>query len=211
MIWNKPQSKVTRPRGVQPRQKVTLRMAGLRSVEARVEEVGDTYAILGLFRAPEKPLAGIGAVSATLDTMGRRGPVEVAATVRQHNDEPDAVRVDFSRNPKIKQRRESFRMDAMTDVVLSLRSGAQVKTHSLDLSASGLLLAGPSDLRMDERVWLAIDVGESPPVRARGRVIRVTAEGHSGVRFDQIDDRARERLIRYLFERQRLSAWIKNR
>jgi c-di-GMP-binding flagellar brake protein YcgR len=102
-------------------------------------------------------------------------------------------------------------MEVTTGVVLSRTSGAQVETHTLDLSASGLLLPGPPDLRPDERVWVAIDVGEAPPVRARGVVVRVTANNRKGVRFDQIDESARERLIRYLFVRQRLAARVRDR
>jgi c-di-GMP-binding flagellar brake protein YcgR len=210
-MWKKRQAKVTRPRSIEERQKVTLRIDGHRGAEARVEEVGDTYAILGLFMEPDQPLARMGTVTATLEAVSKRGKVRIVATARQHNDEPDAVRIDFDRGPEKIQRRESFRLEAMADVVLSRRSGAQVETHTLDLSASGVLLPGPPDLRMDEQVWVAIDVGEDTPVRARGRVVRITDKNQKGVLFDHIDEKARERLIRYLFARQRQAARVERR
>jgi c-di-GMP-binding flagellar brake protein YcgR len=64
---------------------------------------------------------------------------------------------------------------------------------------------------MDERVRVAIDVGEARPVRARGRVVRVTAENHKGVQFDQMTEAELDRLIRYLFARQRLAVRVKDR
>jgi hypothetical protein len=188
---------------------VRLEIAGQRSVEARVEEVGDTYVILGLFRAPDPSLAHTHPIRATIGTVGRRGIVQVAATARQHNDEPDVVRIDFGEAGETIQRRDFFRLDVMTDVVVSRQSGERVRTHTLDLSGSGLMLPRAPDLRMDERVWVAIDVGEDQTVSARGRVVRVTAEGHKGVRFDLIDETARDRLIRYLFARQRRAAIVK--
>lgn len=211
MIWKKRQATATRPRGIERRQKVRLEIAGQRSVEARVEEVGDTYAILGLFKAPDAPLAQTGPIRATIDTVGRRGVVQVAATARQHNDEPDVVRVDFDEAGLTVQRRDFFRLDVMTDVVVTRQSGERIRTHTLDLSGSGLMLPRAPELRMDERVGVAIDVGVDPPVLARGRVVRVTVEGHKGVRFDLIDETARDRLVRFLFARQRRAAFVKRR
>jgi c-di-GMP-binding flagellar brake protein YcgR len=209
VIFKKQAPTVTRPRGIQNRGTVTLRIAGMRSVEARVEEVGDTYAILGMFREPEQPLAHLGAVAGTVDTVGKRGRIRVAATVHQHNDELDAVRVEFGENPKTVRRREVFRMETMAAVVVSRESGAQAETHTLDISESGLLLAGPEDLETGERVWVAIDVGEDPAVRARARVVRITDENHKAVQFDEIDQASRDRFVRFLFARQRLAARVK--
>jgi hypothetical protein len=211
MSWKKRKPKVTRPRGVEQGQKVTLKIAGMRQVQARVEDVGNTHVILGLFREPDQPLAMMGTPDATLETAGRRGTVEVVVSVRQHNDEPDAVRVDFDEGAKTIQRRDFFRMDAVTDVVLSRKNGAQVKTHTLDLSGSGLMLPGPPDLRMGERVWVAIDVGEDTPIRVHGSVVRETDENHKGIRFDMVDEAVRDRLIHFLFERQRIAARVRNR
>ncbi|MEA2443158.1 MAG: hypothetical protein QOJ12_450 [Thermoleophilales bacterium] len=209
MTFKKQAPTVTRPPGIQNRGTVTLRIAGMRSVEARVEEVGDTYAILGMFREPEQPLAHLGAVAGTVDTVGKRGRIRVAATVHQHNDELDAVRVEFAANPKTIRRRNVFRMETMTGVVVSRESGAQVDTHTLDLSEAGLRLPGPPDLKVGEVVWVAVDVDEDPPVRARARVVRETDEGHKALQFDEIDGASRDRLVRYLFARQRLAARVK--
>ena len=211
MVWKKQQSKVARPKGIEPGLKVKLAIADLPGVDARVEDVGDSHAILGLAREPDRPLPEIGAAEATLEAVTRRGEIRVVAQVKQHNGEPDAVRVDFDREAEIVQRRDFFRLEVMTRVVLNRESGALVDAKTLDLSASGLRLAGPLDLRPGERVWAAIHVGEDdPPVRAHGHVLRVTDRGQVVVNFDLIDEAARDRLIRFLFARQRRAAWVRD-
>ena len=65
---------------------------------------------------------------------------------------------------------------------------------------------------MDEPIKLDIDVGEDePPIHARGRVVRETADGHKGVRIEMIEEGDRERLIHFVFERQRLAPRVRVR
>jgi len=190
---------------------VTLGIAGMRALEARIEEVGDCHAILGLFREPDRPLTRLGTASATIEAMGRRGRLRAAVKVRQHNGEPDAVWAEFDGETEVVQQRGFFRLDVMTKVVVSRESGAQAETHTLDISASGLLLAGPRDLKVGERVWVAIDIDEETPVRASGRVARAPTDQQRAVQLDRIEDAARERLIRYLFARQRDAVRVRQR
>lgn len=211
MAWKKQQPGVKRPKGIDPGGKVKLAIADLPSVDARVEDVGETHAILGLAREPDRPLTEIGPAEATLEAVTSRGEIRVVAHVSQHNGERDAVRVDFDREAEVIQRRDFFRLELMTDVVLNRESGALVEAKTLDISASGLRLAGPLDLREGERLWVAIDVeDEDAPVRAHGHVLRVTDRGQVVVNFDLIEEAARDRLIRFLFTRQRRAAWVRD-
>jgi c-di-GMP-binding flagellar brake protein YcgR len=196
---------------VEPGARVKLAIAGMRELEARVEETGDTHAVLGLFREPDGLPADGRTAQGTVTFAGRRGKVEVAVNVRRHNDEPDAVHVEFASGGKTLQRRDFFRMDIVTDVVLFRENGTEVNTHTLDLSGSGALLPSSAGLHMDERVWMAIEVDDETPVRAHGKVARITKDHHRGVVFEQIGEAARERLIRYLFDRQRTTARVRNR
>jgi hypothetical protein len=196
---------------VEPGAKVKVAIAGMREVEARVEETGDTHAVLGLFRELDGLLADGGTAEGTVTSAGRRGEGEVAVTVCRHNNEPDAVRVEFAAGGKTLQRREFFRMDIVTDIVIFRENGTEVDTHTLDLSGSGALLPSSSGLEMDERVWMAIEVEGETPVRAHGKVARITRDHHRGVVFEQISEATRERLIRFLFDRQRITARVRNR
>jgi hypothetical protein len=211
IIWKKDKRVRTRPNGVEPGAKVNIAIAGMRGLDARVEETGDTHAVLGLFREPDGLVPDGETADAIVTFTGRRGRVEVPVTVSRHNGEPDAVRVDFASGGKTLQRRDFFRMDIVTDVVVFRENGTEVDTHTLDLSGSGALLPSSSGLNMDERVWMAIGVDDETPVRAHGKVARITGDHHRGVVFEQISEAARERLIRFLFERQRTTARVRNR
>jgi hypothetical protein len=211
VFWKRDKPEVTRPTGIIEGQRVKLALAGMKGVDARVEQLGDSFAVLGLFREPERPLATIGAAEAELEASTERGILRVRATVRQHNGQRDGVRVDFLSGGEIVQRRDFFRMDLMTPVVLSRANGTQVETHTLDLSASGCMLPALPEVRLHDSVHVAVDVGEDTPVRVRASVTRITDANHIGLRFESIPEAVRDRLIRYLFRRQRSASRVARR
>jgi hypothetical protein len=195
-----------RLKGIEQGQRVVLLMADLAPTDARIEELGDGYAIVGLFREPEPSLEVIGEVEAVIEAPGRRGLARLVGTMRRHGSQVDAVRLDFDDGPEVIQRRQFVRIDASTTVAVTRESGDRVRTTSVNLSGAGLLLGGPADLALDEPVVLDIDVapGEAP-IHARGRVVRETKEGYKGVRLELIEEGDRERLIHFVFEQQRLA------
>jgi hypothetical protein len=83
-----------------------------------------------------------------------------------------------------------------------------VVVDSLDLSGSGARLRNPADgdhLVLGRMVWLEISISEADePIQARGTVLRELEDGSKGVHFDYIREQDRDRLVRFLFERQRL-------
>ena len=59
---------------------------------------------------------------------------------------------------------------------------------------------------MHEPIKVDIDVGEDEvPIHVRGRVIRETGQHNKGVRIELIEEGARDRLIHFLFERERVA------
>jgi hypothetical protein len=199
-----------RIRGMEEGQKVMLKVGDLPAMEARVEELGDTYAIIGLFKVPEPSLAEIGEIEGVIEATSARGLARIVGTVRQHHNEDDAVRLTFDQGPEVIQRRQFVRIETTTPVTVTREDGSRAKTHSLNLSGAGLLVGGPPDLRMDEPVKVDIDVGAGEvPIHAKGRVVRETREGHKGIRVEVIEEGDRERLIHFVFQRQRLSARVK--
>lgn len=199
-----------RVRGMYEGQKVMLRAGDLPPMEARIEELGDTYAILGLFKPPEPSLAQIGQIEGVIEATSMRGLARVVGTMRQHANELDAVRLTFDQGPEVIQRRQFVRIETTTPVTVTREDGSRARTHSLNLSGAGLLIGGPPDLEMDEQVKVDIDVGRGEvPIHARGRVVRETREGHKGVRIEMIEEGDRERLIHFVFERQRLAPRVK--
>jgi hypothetical protein len=199
-----------RIRGIEEGQHVTLLIGDLPGLEARIEELSDGYAIVGLFKPPEPPLEDIGPIQGIIEAAGPRGLTRLVGTLRQKGNEPDAARLDFDQGPEVIQRRQFVRIDTTTTVTLTRADGTKHKTYTLNLSGAGLLLGGPEDLDMDEQVKVDIDVGEDEvPIHAQGRVVRVTQDGYRGVRIEIIEEGDRERLIHFVFERQRNQPKVK--
>jgi hypothetical protein len=199
-----------RVRGIAEGQHVTLKIGDLPDVEARIEELTDDHAIVGLFKPPEPSLEEIGEIQGLIESKSERGIARLVGTLKQHKGQPDAAVLTFDKGPEVIQRRQFVRIDTVTNVVVTREHGATEKTHTVNLSGAGLLLAGPADLQMDEPVKVDIEVGEGEPsIHARGRVVRVTQDNHKGVRIEMIEEGDRERLIHFVFERQRLGARVR--
>jgi c-di-GMP-binding flagellar brake protein YcgR len=84
-----------------------------------------------------------------------------------------------------------------------------IHVESINLSGSGALLQRPPlgsvALPLGTALTLSIAISEDQqPVEARGTVLRELDDGSRGVHFDSIDDDHRDRLVHFLFERQRL-------
>ena len=200
-----------RIRGIEEGQHVSLLIGDLPALEARIEEISDSYAIVGLFKPPEPPLEDIGPIQGIIEAAGPRGLTRLVGTLRQKDREVDAARLDFDTGPEVIQRRQFVRIDTTTTVSLTRADGTLHKTYTLNLSGAGLLLGGPADLEMDELVKVDIDVGNGEiPIHARGRVVRATPDGHRGVRIEMIEEGDRERLIHFVFERQRSQPRVKS-
>jgi c-di-GMP-binding flagellar brake protein YcgR len=91
------------------------------------------------------------------------------------------------------------------NVVLGVEPGAtKIDGKALDLSGGGMLLSGATGLELDSlvrfRLWLGADAGE---IEGQARVVRSDEEGRRALVFEQINEDDRQRLIRFVFERQR--------
>jgi len=199
-----------RIRGIEEGQHVQLLMGDLEGVDARIEELADSHAIVGLFKEPEPSLEQIGEIEGVIEAPGPRGLARLVGTMKQHNDQADVVVLKFDQGPEVIQRRQFVRIEATTTVTITRDDGAKLKTFTLNLSGAGLLLGGPEELQVDEQIKLDIDVGEEDPsIHARGRVVRETPEHHKGVRIEMIEEGDRERLIHFVFEKQRLAPRVR--
>ena len=120
-------------------------------------------------------------------------------------EEPDLIRFRVRDVPEIEQRREYVRVRAPRQVVLAVSgTGTIDSAYSLDLSGGGMLLSGPENLQLDDRIRFRLHLDStSPPIRGRGRVVRVAGETQRAVVFEEISREDRERLIHFIFDRQR--------
>ena len=119
--------------------------------------------------------------------------------------ERDLVRFEVSAAPEITQRREFVRVPLVQSVVLGGEPGTvRLNGKALDLSGGGMLLSGADDLEPDSLVRFSLKLGgDAPEIEGRARVVRADHEGRRALVFEQISQRDRQRLIHFVFERQR--------
>jgi hypothetical protein len=190
-------------KGLSEGQHADLVLASGSRMTARVESLDDVSMVLGLFREPDVRLPGL---DATLEFINHRGIQRVRGRLEPYGRDSDVIRMVATSEVELIQRREYVRVDAHTPVDLTLDERSDVEpvgTTTVNVSASGVLLAGPSILQLGELISIALDVGEDEPVRCKCRVVRETQEGFKGAHISEIEPDEQERLIRFVFQKQR--------
>jgi hypothetical protein len=180
-------------------------------IPVRVFERGDDMLMLVLMLDtadelapdPSWELAHEEAESLVLEYVSPRGVVRFRgeATLQER----DLVRFEVSAAPEITQRREFVRVPALQDVVLAGDGDiGAFDTHALDLSGGGMLLSGAAKLPADSVVRFSLQLGNgAADIRGQARVVRADEEGRRALVFEQISQDDRQRLIHFVFERQR--------
>jgi PilZ domain len=120
-------------------------------------------------------------------------------------EEHDLVRFHVRDSPEVVQRREFVRVDAPQPVVVAVTgSGTIGSAYSIDVSGGGMLLNGPATLSLDDKIRFRLHLDEqTPAIKGRARVVRVGGDGQRALVFEQISKQDRERLIHFIFDRQR--------
>jgi hypothetical protein len=93
------------------------------------------------------------------------------------------------------ERRDVTRAPVVRPVIVK-RPAGEARTFALDVSAGGILLAGPSDLMVGELIDLQLDLDE--PLTARAQVVRDAPNGMKGLRFEALGGADRDRLERFV-------------
>ncbi len=187
-------------------QTVTLSIPPDEHIPARVvESEGDSLLVaLLITRAPltRRELDGL-----VLEFNDQRGRVRLRATVTQEDPaEAELVRLEGVRAIDVLQEREYVRVSSARPVLVYCGADQlQVQSYTVDVSGGGLLLAGPESLRIGEEIkfHLSLASGEAP-ITGVGRVVRTDAKGRRAVNFDEISDFDRRRLVRFIFDCQRV-------
>lgn len=106
---------------------------------------------------------------------------------------------------RVAQRREHVRVSASLPVEAKLAgSAAPLQCQSIDLSGGGVLLRGIEHKSTGDRLAFSISIGEGvPEISGTGTIVRCDAGGGRAVSFDSITETDQERLIHFLFQRQR--------
>ena len=194
-------------KGVKEGQHATLRVED-REYMARVEAICERHVVLGLSRVPEEPFEE--GSEATLETVDFRGLHRLTGTLDPDRVEPDVVLLRWEDVEDI-QRRQFVRVEAPCAVEVRRPGRKPIATYTVNVSGSGFLLAGPDDLAVGDQVTLSVKLGihDDEPLEAMCEVVRITGNGHRGVHIIDIDEPARERLVHYVFERQRTAPRVR--
>ncbi len=191
------------------RQDVLLTLPGRETYGARVTRVSDDEVVLVLMLDARGPLTPGDFVPMVLEYPGSRGLVRLeghgAVATR------DLVRFRLDGDGDVLQRRDFVRVRVVRPLALAPVQpddslGEWVDTLTANLSGNGLLAAGPETLEIGDPVCFRVSTtsGE-PPVEGRGRVARVTDAGQRGIAIEELDAEARRRLVRFIFECERLA------
>jgi PilZ domain len=138
-----------------------------------------------------------------LEYSSDRGLVrfEGRAKVEAH----DTISFPLYETPEVVQRREFVRVDAAQPVVLiSEEDDSVLGGHAIEVSGGGMLLSGPEALALNVTVRFTLNLGDGmDPIKGRGRIVRVESSGRRALMYDEISQGDRQRLIHFVFERQR--------
>jgi hypothetical protein len=125
----------------------------------------------------------------------------------------DGATIRFTRDdePSVLQRRGHVRVLAPQPVTIRDPDDRKLlETHTVDISGSGMLLSLPprldlAELMSHESLDFELELKEGEPaVRGQARVVRVSPDNlQMAVEFTAITPRGRQRVIRFIFDRQR--------
>jgi hypothetical protein len=168
-------------------------------VAVKVFERGDALIVI-LMQTPDGELER---QLLQLEYSSTRGLVRFQGKAKR--EAHDTLTFHVQETPEALQRREFVRVDAAQPVVLiSEADDAVLSGHAIEVSGGGMLLAGPDALDLDASVRFSLNLGDGrDPINGRGRIIRVDGSGRRALVYDQISQADRQRLIHFVFERQR--------
>jgi len=173
-------------------------------IPVRVYERGGDYLMLVLMIDAGDELSHDVVEPLLLEYVSPRG------LVRFHGQgvvqERDLVRFDVSAAPEVTQRREFVRVPSAQTVDVAKEYGGadQINAHAIDISGGGMLVSGADALPLGAHVRFSLNLGAgSEPIEGQAQVVRAGDEGKRALVFDQISRAERQRLIHFVFERQR--------
>ncbi len=150
------------------------------------------------------PLLDIEESQMELESVTSRGLVRLRGSVDRVDQ--DLVRFRPLGDPELIQRREFGRVVAPQRVKLDDLTGLVVDTHSVNLSGGGMLISAkpPLPIASETELQFSLDLGpKQTPVVGMAKVVRVEEDDQLGIVFTEISDVDRDRLIRFIFDRQR--------
>jgi hypothetical protein len=195
-------------------ERVRVLVPRLTTVDAVVARVVSGAAELALLRRPEMPLRFLHRRKATIVTPA--GDRRVDGTLLAVPGREGKVRDDLLHflqavvplaPPRPEQRRDHARIDLVRPVAM-IPDGFQVgwlNGFVRNVSAGGVLVAGAEALESGDRLRLRFELdSEEDLIDLLARVVRTDEDwGLRGLRLERLSESERERIVRFVFARQR--------
>lgn len=187
-----------------PHEPVTLVLASGETLPGRVTERTADALVVAVI-VPTRMLRESQLRSLALEYTNPGGRVRLAgATSARMSAEGALVRIEQPRLLEVVQERAHVRVCAECAIVLREQErGRELRAHTLDLSAGGVLLAERHLVEEDAEFAfeLTIEPG-APPVTGVAQVARLDPRGRAGLYFSVISPADRWRLIRFTLDCQ---------
>ena len=187
-------------------QPVVVRVPGEADLSARVDAV-DARGWTLVLAVP--PRGGVRRTPAVVEYVTPTGIHRIAGALDRAGGDPAVLRLAPSGEETV-QRREWARVDAVVpvDVRCEQPVAAMTATVTLNLSGGGALIKDPIGVPLGTEVHLTLQL-DGTTICASGRVVREAPDNVKGIEIDTIDDGDRERIVRFVADRQRAQMRIK--
>jgi hypothetical protein len=185
-------------------QHATLIVADVGSFPAVVEMDADHATAMLLVR-PLQPLAGTVGSEVTIDIATKRGLLHVDAQI-VGAPAGEVLELGLTGRQELVQRRAFVRVDAFLEVVVKpVATGEAIPAAVVNISASGAVISRLAGLAEGDRANLLLRLAPYEPTLAiECRVVREFDDDFRAVHFEAIMESDRERIVRFVFDRQRL-------
>ena len=198
-------------KGLEVGQNVYVMTPAGAAINASVHDVSGDVLDLELYSGMRDPMERLAGQAVSVQFASRRGICRVDGQANRSKRGITAMHFEATSKVQIVQRRDYVRVDVALPVTYEPMgaSGWTAETNTLNISAGGFLLSEPEGLRLGEQMHFTIDLGgEEEPLVVWGEAVRETSGGALGIQFLQLSDKDRERLVRWVFARERLARQI---
>jgi hypothetical protein len=182
---------------------VTLVRPSGERVQARIAERDAGGLLVALMFRAERPLDEGPLDELVLEFTNNRGRIRLRGAVTLEDRE--LLRFRDLHSIELIQQREYVRVQSTRPMAVTTEgSQGTVQTYSVNLSGGGILLAGPSTLKIGEQVQFRLTTAKAnPPITGVGTIVRADTQGHRALCFDEIAEGDHRRLVRFIFDCQR--------
>ncbi len=106
------------------------------------------------------------------------------------------------------QRRDFYRLKSLINAIVKI-DGQDISVIGKDISGSGMRMISRKRIKKDEIISIHLDLKDFGIIEVKGRVVRVIYKKGElfpyeyGIKFIDISEAVREKIIKYIFQEQR--------